>query len=131
MPTFNNITVDSTTLFNGKYSFFLGALFGWVYWNSTLNRWENCEGIVPGFGTVLNFLPSTAALPITSPSLQWINLVPGHQIFACFEGSCDDCNIAGGLEFDCCFIGDITGYSNPNQCTTTTSTSTTTTTTTP
>lgn len=85
MPVLS-LNIISITTYNGRYAYFLGGLYGYVYWNSILLQWENASGL--GTGTVYNYLPSTALLPITSPTEQWINLVPGFEIYSVSEGDC-------------------------------------------
>lgn len=110
-----NIDAISTNTHNGKYYYFLGGGFGYVYWSSFYNRWENAAGLESGI--LYNFLPSTNFIPTTgSPSPQWVNVVPGFEIFACVVGSCENCDIQGFISFDCCLIGEISNYSNPDSC---------------
>lgn len=115
MPTFSNISVISTTTYQGKYAYYLGPTYGYVHWNIAFNRWENRS--VLGAGILYNYLPSTNFIPTTgSPSPQWVNVVSGFEIFACYVGSCENCELEGEISFDCCFIGEISNYENPDAC---------------
>lgn len=81
-----NINIVSTTVYNGKYAYYLGILYGYVYWNSSLNRWENSSNL--GVGTLYNYLLSTSSTPVTTITEQWVNVVPGFEFYLVSEGQC-------------------------------------------
>lgn len=86
MPSFN-LNIVSTTQYNGKYAYYLGGLYGYVYWNPSLNQWENRSNL--GFGTIYNYLVATTATPVTTITEQWVNVVPGFEFTSVIEGSCE------------------------------------------
>ncbi len=65
-------TIPSTGLYNGKYYYTLVGVGGnaYVWWNSTLNRWEMT--LVLGGGLLLAYLPSTNSFPVDN-TVDWVS----------------------------------------------------------